>query len=183
MKDSIDATGVNWGPHKGCATAVDIDIFPLIFINFLIKSLFWKPCNKSMTYPSEQSPLTLEVDPLSPPFIWLKIQCMGKKLANLSEIAKMFMFTWWETPAASSCRAPVSRIERLDHVERPDRDERLDNVKRPEHVDSSSVRFVWQHKKMKIVRIQCVIAQKNRIDSLIINLVRKWKNIEIWMYG
>ena len=47
----------------------------------------------------------------------------------------------------------------------------------------SSARFVWQHKKMKIVRIQCAIAQKNRIDSVCINLARKWKNIEIWMYG
>ena len=60
-------------------------------------------------------------------------------------------------------RRRLVRVERLDHVERPD------PVERPVHVTAS---------KMKIDRIQWATDQKNRIDSLIINLRRKIINIE-----
>ena len=63
----------------------------------------------------------------------------------------------------------LDHVKRTDYVKRPDRVERLDQVEHPVRVTAY---------KMKIVRIQCAIAQKNRTDSLIINQ-KKLKNIEI----
>ena len=78
---------------------------------------------------------------------------------------------WWETPAASSCRAPVS-CQAHGSCRAPGSCRTPGSCRAPGSCYSIK----------KIVRIRA-IAQKNRIDSLIINLVRKWKNIEIFLCG